>query len=56
MGGAIPGKDFLAIIKQAGFDDAEMLSETGFKSSPVTVGVLFRAVKPVASIAEHRRD
>src|SRR5208337_5610765 len=42
MGGAVPGKDFLAIIKQAGFADAEMVSETGLNSSPVTKGVLFR--------------
>ncbi len=45
MGGAVPGKDFLAIIKQAGFADAEMVSETGLNSSPVTRGVLFRAVR-----------
>ncbi len=52
MGGAIPGKDFLVMIKGAGFGDLEMVSETGFNSSPVTKGVLFRAVKPVASISE----
>jgi alkylhydroperoxidase/carboxymuconolactone decarboxylase family protein YurZ len=56
MGGAIPGKDFLAMLKNAGFKDAEMVSETGFNSSPVTKGVLFRAVKPVASISERRID
>jgi hypothetical protein len=48
MGGAIPGKDFLAIIKQAGFADAEIVSETGFNSSPVTKGALFRATRPAA--------
>ncbi len=46
MGGAIPGKDFLVIMRQAGFADVEMVSETGFNSSAVTRGVLFRAVKP----------
>ena len=46
MGGAIPGKDFLAIMKQAGFADAEMVLETGYNSSPVTKGVLFRAARP----------
>ena len=56
MGGAIPGKDFLAMIKESGFVDAEMVSETGFNSSPVTKGVLFRAVKPVASISKRRVD
>ena len=52
MGGAIPGKDFLVMIKEAGFRDVEMVAETGFNSSPVTKGVLFRAVRPVASISE----
>jgi len=56
MGGAIPGKDFLAIVRQAGFRDAEMVSETGFNSSPVTKGVLFRAVKPAVSISKRRTD
>jgi hypothetical protein len=46
MGGAIPGKDFLAIMKQVGFVECEMPSESGLNSSPVTKGVLFRAVKP----------
>jgi len=56
MGGAIPGKDFLAIMRQAGFADVEMVSETGFNSSAVTKGVLFRAVKPAVSISERRSD
>lgn len=54
MGGAIPGMDFLAIMKQAGFSDVEMVSETGFNSSAVTKGVLFRAVKLAVSISERR--
>lgn len=52
MGGAIPGKDFLAMLKNAGFAHAELVSETGFHSSPVTSGVLFRATKPSGSIPE----
>lgn len=56
MGGAIPGKDFLAIMKQAGFVDAEMVSETGLNSSPVTKGALFRASKPSVAIPQHRTD
>jgi alkylhydroperoxidase/carboxymuconolactone decarboxylase family protein YurZ len=39
-------------MQQAGFE-AEMVSETGFNSSPVTRGVLFRALKPAVS---DRRD
>jgi hypothetical protein len=42
-GGAIPGKDFLALIQQAGFIDSELVGETGFNGSPVTKGVLLRA-------------
>lgn len=46
MGGAIPGMDFLVLMKHAGFVEVVMPSETGLNSSPVTKGVLFRAVKP----------
>ncbi len=47
MGGAIPGKDFLELMKAAGFEDAELVGETGFDSSPATKGMLFRAIKPM---------
>lgn len=56
MGGAIPGKDFLVIMRQAGFTDVEIVSETGFNSSPITKGVLFRAMKPAVSTSEERVD
>jgi len=56
MGGAIPGKDFLAILEQVGFGEAEMVSEKGLNSSPVTKGVLFRAVKPAVSISQRGSD
>jgi hypothetical protein len=56
MGGAIPGKDFLAIMKQAGFADVEMVSETGFNSSPVTKGILFGAVKPAVSTSDRKSN
>jgi hypothetical protein len=45
VGGALPGKDFLALIAAAGFRDVELVAETGFNSSPITKGVLIRAVK-----------
>ena len=48
MGGALPGMDFLEILKQVGFVNAEMVSETGFNSSAVTRGFLFRAAKSAA--------
>ena len=38
--------DFLAMIREAGFTDVEMLAETGFNSSPITKGVLIRAIRP----------
>ena len=41
--------DFLAMLKEAGFKDAESGPETGHHSSPVTVGMLFKATKPDAS-------
>ncbi len=42
------------MIRGAGFADVEMLGETGFKSSPVTNGVLIRATKPAtADSARH---
>jgi alkylhydroperoxidase/carboxymuconolactone decarboxylase family protein YurZ len=43
--------DFLAVIREAGFTDVEMVGETGFNSSPVTKGVLLRARKPAAEEA-----
>jgi AhpD family alkylhydroperoxidase len=52
VGGAIPGKDFLALLEQTGFKDAELTAETGFNTSPVTKGVLLRAVKPLISIVQ----
>lgn len=46
MGGAIPGKDFLVMMKNVGFVEVEMVSESGFNSSAATTGFLFRALKP----------
>jgi len=48
--------DFLALLKQAGFADIELLAETGFNSSPVTNGALFRAIKPVISIVKEKGE
>ncbi len=35
--------DFLALMKEAGLGETEVVGETGFNSSPVTKGTLFRA-------------
>ena len=37
--------DFLALMKEAGFNRVESAGETGFNSSPVTRGALFRAIR-----------
>jgi hypothetical protein len=37
------------MLKKAGFTDVEWVAETGFNSSPVTKGVLFRAKKSAFS-------
>jgi len=41
------------MLKEAGFGDAELVGETGFNSSSVTRGMLFRARK--SAISEVRR-
>jgi predicted metal-binding protein len=53
-GGAIPGKVFLALLEKAGFEESELVMETGFNSSPVTKGVLFRAIKPIVAAIRER--
>jgi hypothetical protein len=37
--------DFLALLKNIGFEKAELVGDTGFNSTPKTKGVLFRAEK-----------
>lgn len=34
------------MLNEAGFIECELVKHTGFNSSPVTKGVLFRAKKP----------
>ena len=41
--------DFQALLQQIGFEDVELVAETGFNSSPKTKGVLIRAKKPIES-------
>jgi len=38
--------EFLALLKEVGFENAELVGKTGFNSTPKTEGVLLRAVKP----------
>lgn len=42
----MPGMDFLALLRKAGFQAANLVKLTGFKSSPYTEGALFYAKKP----------
>jgi len=40
------------MLNKAGFDHAQLAGETGFNSSPVTRGVLIRAVKPAITASD----
>lgn len=42
----VPGLDFLDMIQTAGFVETELVCESGYNSSPVRKGLLFRAVEP----------
>ncbi len=42
--------EFLALLKEVGFENAELVGKTGFNSTPKTEGVLVRGVKPQSSI------
>jgi len=50
--------DFLALIQKIGFEDAQLVSETGLNSSPKTKGILLRARKPEpsANCSGYRRN
>lgn len=42
------------MLKNTGFENAELVGKTGFNSSPKTEGALFRAVKPESLITVHK--
>ena len=42
--------DFLALLNSVNFENAQLVEETGFNSSPKTKGVLFRAEKPTTPV------
>jgi len=46
LGNIQPGKDFLALVEDAGLHKVQLAGETGFNSTPKTRGVLIRAAKP----------
>ena len=46
--------DFLALMREVGFEHTELVADTGFNSSPVTKGVLLRATKPAVRKVQER--
>ncbi len=42
--------EFLDLLKEVGFENAELVAKTGFNSTPKTEGVLLRATRPESSI------
>jgi arsenite methyltransferase len=45
IGGAVPVRDQIRLLEEAGFKEVEWLGMTGFRTSQYTVGALFRANK-----------
>jgi hypothetical protein len=50
VSGTVEPKHYLDMLAAAGFRDAEMVSFTGYRTAPTTIGATFRATKPSASI------
>ncbi len=44
----------MALLERVGFQETELVGETGFNSSPKTKGVLLRAVKPATSARQQK--
>jgi hypothetical protein len=47
VGGAIPVRDIVSLLKKAGFEQPEFGGKTGITTSKFTEGALFRARKPI---------
>jgi SAM-dependent methyltransferase len=47
VAGTLASERFLQLLEEAGFTDAEMVGTTGYRTSPETIGALFRARKPI---------
>tara|TARA_B100000959_G_scaffold39975_1_gene39187 strand:+ start:25874 stop:26740 length:867 start_codon:yes stop_codon:yes gene_type:complete len=54
-GGAVPGKMFLTMLKEAGFERAKLLGRTDFDSSPVTMGTIIRGFKPDSELKSNEK-
>ncbi len=46
VSGTVKPKRYLDMLEAAGFRDAEMVSFTGYRTAPTTIGATFRASKP----------
>lgn len=46
VAGTLAPECFLQLLEEAGFPDAVMVGTTGYRTSPETIGALFRARKP----------
>jgi arsenite methyltransferase len=49
VAGTVEPKRYLDMLEAAGFGDAEMISFTGYRTAPTTIGATFRAVRPPPS-------
>jgi SAM-dependent methyltransferase len=49
VAGTLASERFLQLLEEAGFAEPEMTSTTGYRTSPETIGALFRARKPPAN-------
>ena len=47
VAGTLALERFLHVLEEAGFADVEMIGTTGYRTSPETIGALFRARKPI---------
>jgi ubiquinone/menaquinone biosynthesis C-methylase UbiE len=47
VAGTIASEHFLQMLEKAGFAEAKMIGTTGYRTSPETIGALFRARKPI---------
>jgi arsenite methyltransferase len=47
VAGTLTSERFLQLLEEAGFADAKMIGTTGYRTSPETIGALFRARKPI---------
>jgi arsenite methyltransferase len=46
VAGTVEPKRYLDMLEAAGFGNAELVSFTGYRTAPTTIGATFRAVKP----------